>query len=345
MKVKKKYNLMKSIFYCLFYLAVLLYTLTFSTPVSWLILYFFTALLLLTWLSTWVFWKHIEFQVSRTQQKQLNGHLLLKTKGYIPVLMPELQLSVTVLGETFSTVLPSLFKTTLTADYKEIHLPRGHHKSLLVRSYGKDLFGFFMHQRNKTVATDLTIFPKIFPSALLYPILKQIDSNLKLQSFLGQSDATFRQLREHQMQDPLKDIDWKSSFKRQELMVKEYDKETDTSLMLYFLGISSPQFEELLSLTYNLYKELARFQKVHLYLIGEFDETLQTKQVANGFLTIQPTTQIEQVKEIWEQQTTVRSQKIVAAPIEIVSALREIEARSTYFLSEETLTKLHIGGD
>lgn len=344
--IRKRSRLIaKSLFLMLLYLMLFLYTITFSTPVSWLILYFFTVLLLVSFLSTLIFWGKATFDLVESREHQLNGKLQLQTASLLPILLPNLKLSIIVLKGHFSTTVPTLFKNKFTVTYENLLLPRGHHKTLIVESYGNDLFHLFAHFNKKRISADFKVYPKQLSSDLLYPTLKHIDSKLTLKPFMGQSDVTFRQLREHQLQDSLKDIDWKSSFKKQELMVKEYDKEIDTTLNLYFLGAPSPQFEELLSLTYSLYLELSRLQKVQLFLIGQFDQTLLLRQDADAFLTIQPTTQMEHMKNLWVTHSVTRSKKIVAAPIEIVYALKEIETRSTYFISEETLAKLHIGGN
>lgn len=344
MKGKKNFFIMKILLLSLLYLAIFLYTITFSTPVSWLVLYFFTTVFLFSFLTTRIFWNTGTFELTETFQRQTNGHLCMKTKGHLPLLVPYLSFTIVVAEKTFSAIVPSLFKTTLTVTYPESRLPRGHHKSLFVRSYGKDLFGFFTHQATVQASTNLKIYPQLLPSKLLSPILDQIHRRLRLKTSLGQNDVSFRQLREHQIQDPLKDIDWKSSFRKQELMVKEYDKETDASLNLYFLGIESPQFEELLDLAYSLYVELAPFQKVQLYLMGEFDHQLMVKQNKEAFLTIHPTARLEPVEHLWEQHTITNSQKIVVAPIEIVSSIKNSGPHPVYFLNEETLATLHIGG-
>lgn len=334
----------KGLFLLLLYLLIFLYTITFSTPVSWLILYFFTAVLLVSFLSTIVFWRKAVFDLIENREHHSYGILQLQTVGFLPILLPQMTLSLKVLGEHTSVTLPTMFKHQLTVSFENLSLPRGHHTSLLFETSGNDLFHLFTHFKRKQLLTDVRVYPQRIPFDELYPMLKHINSTLSSKPFIGQSDAAFRQLREHQQQDALKDVDWKSSFKKQELMVKEYDREMDVTLSIYFLGLQSSQFEELLSVAYSLYLELARFQKVQLLLMGDFDQNVVVRHDGEAFLTIQPATNIESLTNLFEKHSTARSKKIVVAPIEIVHDIKKPDTRSAYFISEEILAKLHIGG-
>lgn len=334
----------KGLFILLLYLMLFLYTITFSTPVSWLIFYFFTAVLLVSFFSTIVLWRKAAFDLVESREHNTYGVLQLQTVGFLPILLPQMTFSIKVLGENTSTTLPTLFRHQLTASFENVNLLRGHHKSVLVESSGKDLFHLFTHFKQKPLLTDIRVYPQRVPFDVLYPTLKQINATLALESLIGQHAVAFRQLREHQQQDALKDIDWKSSFKKRELMVKEYDKEMDTALNMYFLGLQSAQFEELLSFAYSLYLELSHLQKVQLFLIGEFDQAVLTRHDVEAVLTIQPATQIRAVTNLFEKYSTAHGKNIVVAPTEIVHAIKASATRSAYVISEEELAKLHIGG-
>lgn len=345
MNGSKFFLILKKIWWSILYGALFVYTLTFSTPVSWVVFYFFTVILLASLLSTFILWGKAQFEVSKNQQQELTSRLNLKTKGFLPILIPYLTIVVSVKGTSFSTEVPSLFKHQVAASFSAIHLPRGNHKKLLLRTFGKDVLGFFTHHAKKQIPIDLEIYPDVIPSTFLYGTVKKLEAKLELKRFSAPDAANFRQLREHQQQDALKDIDWKTSFKKQKLMVKDYDEETNTPLTLIFLGYQLPQFEELLSLTYSLYLELSRFQNVQLFIVGEYDGQLLLQQGSKNCLTIQPTTRLDSLLSVWDNQISQNGKKIIVAPEKVVSSIENPHANTSFFLSEDTLTNLHIGGN
>ncbi|MBM6615768.1 DUF58 domain-containing protein [Desemzia sp. RIT804] len=345
MNGRKLFLILKKIWWSILYGALFIYTLTFPTPVSWVVFYFFTVILLASLLSTFILWGKAQFEVSKNQQHELNSQLNLKTKGFLPILIPYLTIVISVKEKSFSTEVPSLFKHKVSASFSAIHLPRGNHKKLLLRTSGKDILGFFTHQAKKQIPVDLEIYPDVIYSTLLHGTVKKLDAKLELKRFSAQDAANFRQLREHQQQDALKDIDWKTSFKKQTLMVKDYDQETNTPLNLIFLGYQSPQFEELLSLTYSLYLELSRFQNIQLFIVGEYDEQLLLQQGGKNFLTVQPTTRLTPLLSVWDNQLPKNGKKIIVAPDRVVSSIEDSQVKTSFFLSEDTLTNLHIGGN
>lgn len=336
---------LKKVLWSLLYIALFLYTLTFPTPVSWAIFYFFTFILLGSFLSTLILWEKADFDASENPQHELNSQLKLRTKGFLPFLIPYLTIAVGVKETTLTTVVPSLFKYQVTASFSDIRFPRGNHKKLWAHTSGKDLLGFFTHREKKQIPVELEIYPPVISSALLYGTIKKLDAKLDLKSFSAQDAANFRQLREHQQQDALKDIDWKTSFKKQTLMVKDYDKEINPPLKLFFLGYQSAQFEELISLTYSLYLELNRFQTVQLFIVGEFDEDLLLQKGVKKFLSVQPTLQLEAILSIWDDQIPKNDKKVIVAPAEVVSFIEKTHLKTSFFLSEETLTTLDLGGN
>ena len=345
MNTKTLFLILKKGLWILLYGALFFYTLTFSTPVSWAVFYFFTVLLVGSFLSTFILWGKAQFDVSKNQQHELNARLDLKTKGFLPILVPYLTVVVGINEKSFSTEVPSLLKRKVSALFSTIRLPRGKHTELYLRTSGKDVFGIFTHQAKKKIPVDLEIYPNVISPTLLYGTVKKLDAMLELKQFSAQDTANFRQLREHQQQDALKDIDWKSSFKKQTLMVKDYDKETTTPLKLIFLGYQSPQFEELLSLTYSLYLELSRFQTVQLFIVGEFDKQLLLQQGIKNILTVQPTSQLGSLLSTWENQLPKNGKKVIVTSIEVVSSIEDPNKKASFFLSEETLIRLHIGGN
>lgn len=346
MAAKKFFLILKNSLWFLLYVALFFYTLTFSTPVSWAIFYFFTVVLLVSFLSTFILWGKSQFEVSKNFQHELSGRLDLKVIGFLPILIPYLKIVIGVNEKLFSTTVPSLFKYKVSTFFPTIDLPRGQHKELFLHTSGKDVLGFFTHHSKKQIPISLEVYPNVIASTILYETVQKLDATLALKKFSAQDAVNFRQLREHQQQDALKDIDWKTSFKKQTLMVKDYDRETTIPLNLVFLGYQSPQFEELLSLTYSLYLELERIQPVHLYLIGEVDGHLRLQQDTTGFLTVQPTTQLNPLLAVLENQLLKNGKNIIVSPIKVISSIEETHAASSFFLSEETwINRQHIGGN
>lgn len=338
-------SVLKNVLWSLLYGTLFFYTLTFSTPVSWMVFYFFTVVLLGAFLSTFIFWIKSQYQVSLNQNHELNSSLNVKIKSFLPILIPYLTIVINVNETTVTTVLPSLFRLRLTPSFSTAYLPRGKHKKISLHTYGKDLLGFFTHHAKKQVPVDLEIYPHVLSSTLLSGVVRKLETEIALKPFSPQDAMTFRQLREHQQQDALKDIDWKTSFKKQTLMVKDYDKEINGSLNLVFFGYLSPQFEELLSLTYSLYLELSHYQSVQLFIVGEFDEQLLLQQNAESFLTVQPTTQSESLLSVWNDHMPKKGKKIIIAPNEMASSIKEIHEKTSFFLSETTAMNLSEGGD
>lgn len=345
MNAKKFFLILKHSLWILLYVALFFYTLTFSTPVSWTVFYFFTVVLLASFLSTFILWGKSQFEILKNSQPELSGRLNLKTKNVLPILVPYLTITIGVNEQLFSTIVPTLFQYKVSAFFSTIDFPRGQHKKLFLRTSGKDLLGLFTHLTTKQMPIALDVYPNVIASPLLYATVQKLDAKLELKKFSAQDAVNFRQLREHQQQDALKDIDWKTSFKKQTLMVKDYDKETNTPLNLIFLGYQSPRFEELLSLTYSLYLELGHFQSVQLYLIGEVDGRLLLQHDTNSFLTVQPTTQLNTLLSVWENQLPKNGKNIIVSPIEVVSSIEEKHVKTSFFLSEETLINLQIGGN
>ncbi|MGE7366285.1 DUF58 domain-containing protein [Desemzia incerta] len=342
--IKTTFFILKKMLFILSYVVILLYTFIFPTPVSWVVFYFFTLLFIFLWVTTLITWKDVQFEFSADKKHLSTGFLKLKTRFYFPILVSNLDVTIGNDKQSFSTRIPSLFKYRLVVPFEQLSFKRGKYDTLLLRTYGKDYLGVFTHRSKQRIPVDLSIYPKHLPFDTLYPLLQQLNTRLDLKLLSGHQSAQFRQLREHQAKDSLKDIDWKTSFKKQSLMVKEYDKESDTAVTIVFLGYQTEYFEELLRLAYNLYLEISHSQAVKLRLIGNFEDVISLKETKDCFLTIQPALDSTEMDSILENEGVLPAKTILISPKNHTSLVKENPSAAFYSITEDTLNDFQIGG-
>lgn len=342
--IKTIFFILKKLLFISSYIVILLYTFVFPTPISWLVFYFFTLILIFLWVTTLIPWKDIQFELLADNNHLLKGFLKMKTRFYLPILMSNLEVSIGNERQSFSTSISSLFKRRLVIPFEQLSFIRGKYNTLLIRASGKDHLGAFTHRSKQLIPVDFTIYPKPLPFDNLYPLLHQLNAHLNLSLLSGHQSAQFRQLREHQSKDTLKDIDWKASFKKQNLMVKEYDKESDIAVTIIFLGYQTDQFEDLLSLAYSLYLELTHYQAVQLKLIGSYGQEVLMKQTKDAFLSIQPAADQKDIDSIWKKESTLPAKTILISSKNQTPLVKESHQTPFYFINEDTLTDFKIGG-
>ena len=181
------------------FVGLFLYTMAFPTSLSWFVLLFYSLVAVLVWLSTRVIWRHITVTSSRVR-------LLALWPLFIP--------SLTVRVENKVTVMPAFLRWRFDL---ETQLPRGHYDTVRIETLGPDFFGFFHHHSRRKITVDLDIYPEIVP-------LYKLSYHPEIRRYLKVNAPEIRQIRDYMFQDPMKNVDWKASFRREKLMVKEYEK-------------------------------------------------------------------------------------------------------------------------
>lgn len=274
--------------FIILYLLVGLYTLTFPSTLTWFILYAFTLVLLVAFLSArfQIQFKNIRWKINAVSDVDILFNL---THRY-PFLFLFSSLKLTISDSDIArTIHPTAFlKHSIQVQFDSIPLNRGRYDHIILELEGYGLFGIFKHYSKHKLPVEILIYPKVLtPSVLIKLMDEQAIQSIKINP-ISQHEFQVKEMRQYQTRDSLSSIDWKSSLKRDQWMIKEYDVEELKPFVLCFIGSSSLHFEQLLSLTYTLYQKLSTSYTVALYLLGQFEESTVLRQSHQDFLTIQP---------------------------------------------------------
>ncbi|HJB23900.1 MAG TPA: DUF58 domain-containing protein [Candidatus Jeotgalibaca pullicola] len=329
----------------IFCLMLFIYTMAFPGNTSWFIFLFFLILFFILFFSTLFSWGKAEATI-HTQLDQSNNFLIrLVTRSRLPVFIPELTIQLKIKNQIFEVVQSIFFKNKINAEFTDLQIPRGRYQELVVQTYGRDYFGLFLHQKRKKIALDFDIYPKLISVRYRQQYLQKLTSNAQLKQYLKSSPAQFHQIREYMPQDSLKQIDWKSSYRQQKLMTKEYEKEIQPRVSLIFYGVESLYFEELLSLFYTLYEELKLTNTTHIHLIGKIEEKIMKRTDESALLFIEPIKQSEELLSLYQNAMASQDYFIVFAPREVVPSLQNIRKEQVIYFSETELIHTEVSKD
>lgn len=285
-----------SLSFIILYLLMSLYTLTFPDTLTWFIMYAFTLVLLTAFLSARlrVRFKKIYWRTNGVGDVDILFHLIHR----YPLLFLFSSLKLTLSDSSTSKTIhcSAFFKHAIQVHFDSVPLTRGRYDHLMLEIEGYGLFGIFKHHSMHKLPVELSIYPKTLTNSNLTELLDEKSIQSIKSNPVSQHEFQVKEIRQYQTRDSLSAIDWKSSLKREQWMIKEYDVEELKPFILCFVGSPSVQFEQLLSLTYTLYQKLSASYTVTLYLIGQFDESTQIHQAAQDFLTIQPSNDSVQLK-------------------------------------------------
>lgn len=337
--MKKFYPNLPLIGFLILYGLVTLYTLTFPTTLSWFVFYTFTLFLALSYLSTRLYLLIEDVQWEKSESNQTEIQVTLRTLGRIPFFLP----AVTCLlkkERNLAVIQRSAFFTRhLHLTFHTNQLPRGRHMSLELTLKGKGLFGMFRYQATKEIPVSIDIYPELLPKSSRANLLKQMSSILTHFDRSPIHEFQVREIRPFQDRDSLSDMDWKSSIKRNQWMIKEYDPEDTTPIGIYFLGASSPHFEELLSMTYSLYKDLILHQHALLFLCGTFEEHAKVKHTEEDFLFIQPVEETQKLKQLWQKISSHTGDKVIITPKDYPFSEVSTKKGQSILITDDVLTK------
>ncbi|WP_208560721.1 DUF58 domain-containing protein [Marinilactibacillus kalidii] len=331
----------------LFYFFVIAYALTFPSVVTWFIVYAFTFMLLTALFTAWMkpSIEPINWQIADNAHLSLSIRIKQRSKWLF--LSPSFKLILySDQDKAFHQVIyPALFfKNHSTVHLDALILARGHYDDLKVGIQATGLFGIFRHRSVHKLPLDLNIYPMRLPHASVLKLLTENVIHLIGSDPLAQQAYQVKELRPYQSRDALSSIDWKSSMKRDQWMIKDYDREEPLPVRLSFIGMPSPQFESLLSLAYSLALHLEATTKLDLSLIGAFDGQSQKRKQLQDFLMIQPSTDQEDLmvllghSENSKQTTIIITSNRSSLPVSLTASSH------TFILDERQLTLLKGGG-
>lgn len=329
--------------YAFLYLLIVLYTLTFSTTVAWFILYAFTLLLLVAFISsrhtpviTSIDWKKIntnQIIVSFTVQSQRGLPLLLSSMKLM--LSKDTQMSVLHCSSFLSRKVKVFFEP--------IQLSRGYHDSLTLNIYSTGLFGLFYRRLTYNIPIAVSVYPPFLQKSKRAELMKKLSQSLSSVPYSALHEFYVKEIRSYQDRDAISAIDWKTSLRRGQWLVKDYDTLEESPFDLFFYGSGTADFEFLLSVTFSLYKELNRTFKVNLHLIGIFSNSPDIKFTSKHFLTIQsalnnPTN----TSHLLRRELTVGRNHLIISPSDALlpsglvddPALTILNEHDLYFLKE-----------
>lgn len=318
----------------LFLFALLLYTMAFPGSSSWFILLFFLIVFVGLYLTTLFHWGSSEAYLVETPDGSKDIHMNLRTRGWLPILLPEITLRLPMKAGYAEVEVPIYFRNSISPVFRNIHLPRGRHEKLLLESYGRDYFGLFSHYSRHSVPAQIDIYPELMVEKDRNRYLRKVTATPQLRAFLHASSAQFRQLREHGPRDELKHVDWKTSAKKQKLMVKEYDREAMPSLTVSFWGLDEPAFEKLLQVAYNLIRDVDSSVQLHVLLAGHYGSQVEVHANELSFLTIQPCRKVEELLPHWQALKIANGYHIAIMPQAFQKRLKESRPEQTLFLTE-----------
>ncbi len=326
-----------------FYLLVVIYTFVFPTTASWFVFYSLTLWIILSFLST-----RQSYHLTRTEKLKgddntYSFNFTIQNKRRYPFFLSSIKIHLHI-NDTTQTYETSLFfSKELEGYFHSIRLNRGHHESLSLDIEGVGLFGLWVKQSHLDVPINIDVYPDMLNTSkrnrlihILTPYFTQTSRSLN-------HDYYMNEIRAFQNRDALAGIDWKTSLKRRQWMVKEYETEEDAPVDLFFIGFDTPAFEELLSLAYTLIQELKHTQKVNLYLLGSFSNSTTLEQGENNFLTIEPSKNASELIALSQSALSKSSKKLIVKSRDISVPLPLDPLQSHHIIDEETLFQVKGG--
>lgn len=276
-------NLIRAISVTIFYTAIFLYTIIFNTPTGWLLFFFLIVLLLLDLLTLLPSLKKIRVQLTERTTFEVNqlNEIHLDIFRYQPALL-RIPLLRIFLKENSSVneqylALYSGKKRALVFSLKPTQ--RGLFNELPVVLVSSDALGVFSKQHTLALAGPFLILPKLQLDLAEALYQQLVTSQSDFFTPYGNKTFSIRNFRKYQVGDSFSLVDWKQSGKRNELIVKEYEHETQADSHFIFYGVAHKNFEELLSIYYSfvcLVEKKLRFQQT---LLVESPNSISKEQI------------------------------------------------------------------
>ena len=167
-------------------------------------------------------------------------------------------------------IFAPVFKKRLTYQYQIDSIPRGEHVFTKIRVKTGDLFGLVEKEVFYNHAEIFIVYPKYHQ--MTYKQIEggfdqgQTTSNASLQRNTTIAVGT----REYKPGDRFSWIDWKSSARKSNLMVKEFEQQQSYDVVIFIDRTNSQQFEEVVTLTTSLVRAiLKKGAEVSFISVGE----------------------------------------------------------------------------
>ncbi|MGM0123356.1 hypothetical protein IGI37_000722 [Enterococcus sp. AZ194] len=291
--MRKKTMIGRLILVSLAYIILFFYAITFTNDTGWAVLVFASLVAGVELLSLISPLRLLQLKlcVPRVASvgERLTSQITVKRKGPIPLFFSHLILQVPT--EKKRQTIDSYYGQKTQVELSMIPTARGWQKQLSVEQVSGDLFGWFEKKKVSQLAVDCLVLPAIHPSA--ESVLTNI-SGLVYKEHSGEQTYLLRNYRAYQQGDSLKQIDWKLSSRKQELIFREYEKLEPVKWTFVFYGVESQYFEETLSLFYTIF--MAYRQHVEFLLIGE-ELNASNHASPENFADIQPLEKLVTIPE------------------------------------------------
>ncbi len=259
--MKKINNLLLTIFFFVSFI----YALTFNSQMSWRIFFFLFFFLLISYLAVLSPLKYfimtpltpvivevgekreIEFKLLNTYKKNCFFPLLT-------VVCSELDYE-----ETFYLFFKKDKKMTFIWEAKK----RMSLEKVTVEITSSDLFGLISKKQQLAVEFELSVLPSTQEDTSYHQITQLFEKT----SF-GERSFDVENIREYQVGDSVKEIDWKLSSKKQTLMLREYKQQQLAKTVFIFYGVKSFYFEKSLQVFFTLFQS-NKNNDWDFYLMGD----------------------------------------------------------------------------
>ena len=275
------------------YLCLLGYTLAFTNKTGWAVLFFVSLIFLLEIFSLVSPLRGIKISNPETLIAYLGEpvapSVTIKRVSNVPLFFS--RLSVYLPSEKKKQTIRHYHGQTLCLSLIWTPKTRGWITQQPIEKIGSDLFGWFEKKRVEKLSVNWLVLPAIHPSVDARLFLAE--STIK-RAYTGDNTYTIKTYRDYRQGDPLKQIDWKTSSRKQGLVLREYEKYETVKWTFIFYGVESAFFEEALSFFYSLANDYP--VQAEFLLIGEnISENVQDE--LHNYATIQPLKTLIEVPE------------------------------------------------
>ncbi|GEK89778.1 Protein of unknown function DUF58 [Alkalibacterium putridalgicola] len=341
--MKNRYRYFRLLWIVLLYALVILYTLIFPTTASWFILYAFTLWLLLSFLSTRQSYHLTRTDKLKKEDNTFSFNFFIENKRRQPFLLSSIEIILVFNDILRSSSTAVFFSRKIESQFHSITLPRGHHETLTLNIVGTGWFGVWKKRSQLVVPINIDVYPDVLRKFERDRLMYYLASYLTETSRSLHHDYYMTDIRDFQNRDALSGIDWKTSLKRGQWMVKEYEAEEETPVNLYVFGFDTESFETLLSIAYSLLMELKKTKDVTLFLLGEFYGKPTVVKEGSGFLTIQPAHNKTDLLHLWEKTRNTPSKKIIIKSSQVTVPVSAHPSQSAKIIDEEILPMIKGG--
>ena len=341
--MSRSLRILRHFWFLFVYLAVTVYMLIFPATASWYIFYAFSLWLLLSFFSTRQSYHLTHMDRFRTEDGQYTFLFIIENKSRIPYFVSTVEVTMLMPHVRQTDHVSVLFNRQIASRFHSVPLPRGHHDRLTLDITSTGLFGVWKRHKRLIVPVAIDIFPHLLTTSEREKLMYTIDPRFTRPSRSFEHDYYMNELRAFQNRDTLSGIDWKASLKRGEWMVKEYETEEESPVVLYFLGLETDTFEALLSLAYSLLQDLKETQKTELYLLGRFGEEVNVKQTEDSFLTIEPAGDQDELARLFRQLADKKTRKIIIRSRTFTAPLPPSSDLDHLYIDEELLGQVKGG--